>query len=272
MAPTKRLVFATYLAPCNRPLYEHVARECGATDFVVGRDWRELAAGGVDVAFVCSPPLVWLEGAVEAVAAPVLADPRFDGRALYASDVIVPARSGAMRFEDLEGTRWAVNEPSSWSGYWVTLARARDWGFFREVVEAGFHQSAIRLVAEARVDGAAIDSQVLAFELRAHPELGAKIKVIDSLGPSPSQPVVVRTGLDPEEKTALRRRLLALSGPELGHHLFERFAPAPDYRLVAEAAEQRIVCGGGFLGGRGERHGRARLHDVADRTDGGRSA
>ena len=256
MAPTKRLVFATYLAPCNRPLYEHVARECGATDFVVGGDWRDLEHGDIDVAFVCSPPLVWLEGAVEAVAAPVLADPRFDGRALYASDVIVPARSGAMRFEDLEGTRWAVNEPSSWSGYWVTLARARDWGFFREVVEAGFHQSAIRLVAEARVDGAAIDSQVLAFELRAHPELGAKIKVIDSLGPSPSQPVVVRTGLDPEEKTALRRRLfvrradrlaalrgrlLALSGPELGHHLFERFAPAPDYRLVADVVSGLAV-------------------------------
>ena len=37
-------------------------------------------------------------------------------------------------------------------------------GFFSSVVEAGFHQRAIRLVAHGRVDAAAIDSQVLAVE------------------------------------------------------------------------------------------------------------
>ena len=230
---TKRLVFATYLAPCNRRLYEYVARACEATDFIVGRDWRELADGAIDVAFVCSPPMVWLEGAVEALAAPVFADPRFGGRPIYASDVIVPIDSTAARFEDLQGARWAVNEDSSWSGYWVTLARVGDWSYFDDVVEAGFHHKAIRLVAEGSVDGAAIDSQVLAFELREHPELGARIKVIDTLGPAPSQPVVVRAALDQEERTALLDRLFALSRPELRRHLFERFAPAPDYRLVA---------------------------------------
>ena len=44
-------------------------------------------------------------------------------------------------------------------------------GFFARVVEAGFHQRAIRLVAAGVVDAAAIDSQVLAVELRDHPEL-----------------------------------------------------------------------------------------------------
>ena len=37
-------------------------------------------------------------------------------------------------------------------------------GFFSSVVEAGFHQRAIRLVAHGQVDAAAIDSQVLAVE------------------------------------------------------------------------------------------------------------
>jgi phosphonate transport system substrate-binding protein len=230
---TKRLVFATYLAPCNRPLYEHVARECGATDFVVGADWRNLAAGEIDVAFVCSPPLVWLQGAVEAIAAPVLTDKRFGGRPLYCSDVIVPASSAATSFDDLAGGRWAVNESSSWSGYWVTLARVGDWSYFGEVVEAGFHQAAIRLVSKGRVDGAAIDCQVLDFELQEHPELKERVKVIDTFPPAPSQPVVVRRGLDERLKHELGERVRSLRGPLLERHGFRRFATAPDYSFAA---------------------------------------
>src|SRR5690348_1488362 len=117
------LLFASYLAPAVRPLYEFVAASCGGSRLVEGCDWRELADDRIDVAFVCSPPLVWLGGAVEAVAAPVLADPRFGGRPLYSSDVVVGADSAYRSLDDLRGARWAYNEPSSWSGYWVTLAR-----------------------------------------------------------------------------------------------------------------------------------------------------
>jgi phosphonate transport system substrate-binding protein len=54
------------------------------------------------------------------------------------------------------------------SGHTVTLYElvcmgARP-GFVSRVVEAGFHQRAIRLVAHGQVDAAAIDSQVLAVE------------------------------------------------------------------------------------------------------------
>ena len=49
-------------------------------------------------------------------------------------------------------------------------------GFFGDVVEAGFHQRAVRLVAGGRVDAAAIDSQVLAVELRDHPRLAAGLR------------------------------------------------------------------------------------------------
>jgi hypothetical protein len=42
-------------------------------------------------------------------------------------------------------------------------------GFFGRVVEAGYHQRAIRMVHAGAVDAAAIDSQVLAVErLRRH--------------------------------------------------------------------------------------------------------
>jgi len=236
----------TFLAPCNRKLYEYAASACGAS-LTVGGDWRELAEGGIDLAFVCSPPLVWLGDRVEALAAPVLADPRFGGRPLYSSEVVVAAGSGFRSLEDLRGRRWAVNEPSSWSGYWVTLREVGSWDYFGEVVQAGFHQRALRMVADGEVDGSAVDCHVLAVELDRHPELAAGIRVVGTLGPAPSQPVVVRSALDPELKAQLRRRLLELSGHVLAEHRVERFAPAPDYSEIAAA----VGVGPGLVAGPG---------------------
>ena len=228
------LRFATLLAPCNRPLYEHVASSCGATTIVECHDWRDLAGDLIDVAFVCSPPLVWLGGAVEAIAAPVLDDPRFGDQPLYCSEVVVHRDSPFHCFDDLRGCRWAVNEPSSWSGYWVGLRRAGDWGFFGEVVRAGYHQAALRLIADQKVDAAAIDCHVLAMEANKSPDLAARVRIIESLGPVPSQPVVVRQGLAPRTKAALTERLLRLDSATLHRHFIKRFAPAPDYREVAD--------------------------------------
>jgi phosphonate transport system substrate-binding protein len=85
-------------------------------------------------------------------------------------------------------------------------------GFFASVVEAGFHQRAIRLVASGRVDAAAIDSQVLAVEFRDHPQVAASLRVIGSFGPSTIQPVVAASGLPEQLKTAVREMLLGLGG------------------------------------------------------------
>jgi hypothetical protein len=46
------------------------------------------------------------------------------------------------------------------------------------------------LVADGRVDAAAIDSQVLAVELRDHPQLAGSLRVVGAFGPSTIQPVV----------------------------------------------------------------------------------
>ena len=227
------LVAATYLAPCNRPLYEFVADACGATDLVDGGDWRELAAGHIDMAFICSPPVIWLGAAVETIAAPVLIDPRFGGKPLYSSEVIVKRESRFQSLEDLRGARWAVNEPSSWSGYWVTLQRVGSWDFFGEVVEAGFHERALRLVAEGVVDGSAIDCHVLGVVLRSDPRLAARIRVVETLGPAPSQPVVVRAGLDAGIKAHIREVLLGLKGPLMKAFGVEGFALPPDYSPIA---------------------------------------
>src|SRR5215472_10239630 len=188
------LVFATFLAPCCRPLYEFAATACGGV-LIDGDDWRELVTGCIDVAFVCSPPPIWLGGAVEAIAAPVLSDPRYGNRPLYSSEVVVRAGRAHGSLADLRGARWAYNDPSSWSGYWTTLTRVGDWSYFGEAVPAGSHERALRMVASGEVDGSAIDAHVLAIELRRHPELSGQVRVIETLGAAPIQPVVVRAGL-----------------------------------------------------------------------------
>jgi phosphonate transport system substrate-binding protein len=227
------LVAATYLAPCNRPLYEFVAQACGATELVDGGDWRALETRGIDLAFICSPPLIWMGGAIEAIAAPVLSDPRFGGEPLYSSEVIVRRDSPFQSLEDLRGARWAVNEPSSWSGYWVTLQRVGSWDFFGEVVEAGFHERALRMVARGAVDGSAIDCHVLGVVLKKDPQLASKLRVVETLGPAPSQPVVVRAGLERSVKDLVRERLIGLRDPLMKEFGVERFASAPDYSQIA---------------------------------------
>jgi phosphonate transport system substrate-binding protein len=79
-------------------------------------------------------------------------------------------------------------------GYNITrytlIRRSETLGFFGHVVEAGFHQEALWMVADGRVDASAIDSQVLAIELRDHPALAEHVRIIETLGPATIQPVV----------------------------------------------------------------------------------
>jgi phosphonate transport system substrate-binding protein len=106
-------------------------------------------------------------------------------------------------------------------------------GFLGPVVEAGFHQRAIRMVHSGSVDAAAIDSQVLAIELRDHPELGAGLRLIDSFGPSTIQPVVAASRLLDRLKDQVRDLLVGLGDdpaarPVLDYGLIDRFTHVSD--------------------------------------------
>jgi phosphonate transport system substrate-binding protein len=206
----RHLQWASFLAPNMSPVYEFTAAFVGdqlgcKTSFTTGRSLGEFESGAADVGFICGLPYVELTrltpAPVELVAAPVLAGDRYDDRPIYFSDVIVSSDSRATSFEDLKGCSWSYNEPHSHSGYNVVCHRLTemdsDAGFFGQIVGAGWHQRSIEMVAEREIDASAIDSQVLAVELRKRPELVELIRVIDVLGPSTIQPVVAATRLDP---------------------------------------------------------------------------
>jgi phosphonate transport system substrate-binding protein len=255
-----RLRFATYLAPNVLPLYQAVTEEVGrrlgiATELVVETSYESCERDEYEVCFVCSLPYVTLErrGIRPAVpvAAPVLRGERYGGRPIYFSDVIVHRDAPFRSFQDLRGRSWAFNEPLSHSGYGVTryhlLRLGETNGFFGEVVEAGFHETAIRMVAGRAVDGSAIDSQVLAIAMLEDPGLGQALRVVDALGPSTIQPVAVSRRVPEALRNGVRDALVAMAedpdGREwLGAGLVERFVPVgpgdyDDIRMMVDACE-----------------------------------
>lgn len=206
------------------------------------------------MAFICGLPYVLLAGRpdrpVEPLAAPVLEGGRYEDRPIYFSDVIVRADAPLRSFADLRGRSWAYNEPYSHSGYNVTrhhLVRlGKTAGFFGEVIESGYHLASIRLVEDGLVDASAIDSQVLAIELRDRPGLQERLRIIDALGPATIQPVVAAARLPASLKEDLRAALVQMHrdprGAEgLAHGFVTRFqavedADYDDIREMAGAA------------------------------------
>ena len=255
-----RLGFATYLAPNVLPVYEVVTEEVGrrlgiATDLVVETSYESCERDVHEVCFVCSLPYVTFErrGTDPAVpvAAPVLQGERYGGRPIYFSDVIVRRDSPFGSFLDLRGRSWAYNEPLSHSGYGITryhlLRLGEIDGFFGEVIEAGFHEEAIRMVARGEVDGSASDSQVLAVALRDEPALRDTLRVVDALGPSTIQPVAVSRRVPDDLRLGIRESLVALADDRevrrrLAVGLVDRLVPVEpssydDIRMMVDACE-----------------------------------
>lgn len=256
----KSLHIATFLAPSVYQAYENIANTVGEqlhcdVDFITAEKHDQYEEIAPDIAFICGLPYVLMRRqsiTVEAIAAPVLKGSRYGGKPIYFSDVIVRSDAPYQKFSDLRGCRWAYNEEVSQSGYGITrhtlLKMGETQGFFGEVVHIGWHQRAIRAVVRGRIDAAAIDSQVLEIELLEKPELRDKLKIIDTLGPSTIQPVVVNTALPGDLKAAIRQIFLTLDAtpalrPRLDAALFERFVAVDDHtyddiRGMLSAAEK----------------------------------
>jgi phosphonate transport system substrate-binding protein len=248
------------------PLYaflaDYLADRLGRrAEFVVAESYERCAQDIDDVCFVCSVPYLLFADAgqidMEVVASPVLRGDRYGGKPVYFSDVIVAASSPHRGLADLRGSTWAYNEPFSHSGYVTVLHHlatlGEDRSFFGRMVEAGFHQEAIRMVADGRVDAAAIDSQVLDIELRDHPHLARAVRRIDTIGPSTIQPVVVsRSRLTDDERRTITAALIAVADDQqarepLDRALVERFvaADARSYddirRMLARVRGARLL-------------------------------
>ncbi len=259
-----RLRFITYLVPSlPRALFDLLARGVGeALNVDVSLEVETGLSGPpcgapdpfsrdeADVGFLCSPTYLWLRdrrpSPVELVpVAPVFEDPRNEGRPVYFSDVIVRRDSDARSFEDLRGRTWAYNDPYSLSGYFSFVRRLvglPEGGHFLGAARlSGSHLNSLGLVARGEVDAATIDSNVLTLVARTDPSLVASVRVIESSGPLPVYPVVVRSRLDPGLKARLASALHCLdrrAGMREALRAFavRRFAPVDEQLYESERA------------------------------------
>lgn len=182
------------------------------------------SSGEADVAFVCATSYVWMTSeprpAVElAGAAWVPTDPRAGGRPVYFGDVLVGA-GGPSRLEDLAGLRVAYNDEVSLSGYHSVRLALAAVGIGEAEVDwhrSGSHLASLDLLTTGQVGAAAVDSNVWRRLTRARSRPHVTLRTITTLGPHPTQPVVVRRDLDPRIREAVAACLLnAMSDDRLG--------------------------------------------------------
>ena len=235
------------------------------SEFVGDISWRErerqFDAGEIQLCWLCGLPYVWKADtpapAIELVAAPVMAALRYGDRPQYFSDVVVNSRSRFASFDDLRGASWAYNEPHSHSGYNVVrhhLGRLGESdGYFGTTVESGAHQISLRMIIDGKIDASAIDSTVLEAELARNPQQRDCIRVIDTLGPSPMPPWVMRTSLPSFLKQALREAFLQMNCDAEGMEILRswgiaRFDPMDDVAydpiriMASDAASVQLLA------------------------------
>jgi phosphonate transport system substrate-binding protein len=179
--------------------------------------------GRADIGFVCAPSVRFLGDEVTVLPSPVPADPRANGRSVYFADVVVRGSSDAKSFDDLRGATWAYNDANSKSGWFSMLERAGGTHFFARCIQSGSHLRSLEMVSAGDADAAAIDSNVLRLHRRD------ELRVIESWGPFPIQPVVVRAALDDATKRGIAAALLTMHeqhGAMLESFGFAKFADA----------------------------------------------
>lgn len=202
-----------------------------------------------DVAFMCAPSFFWMRELqpppMELLGVlPVFDDERNQGKPIYFCDVVVRHDSPIQTFSDLQGSSWAYNDACSLSGYYCLLDKLAesdlDESFFDRVFCSGSHLNSIKAILRGEADAAAIDSNVLRIRLREAPDLQERLRVIESWGPYPIQPLVASSALDPALKARLRTAFLATEDDQRTQQILEQFGlthfvavDQEDYTLAA---------------------------------------
>jgi phosphonate transport system substrate-binding protein len=264
MAADGDIRFVTYLSPSiPRALFEaladHVQRTLGheGVSLRVESQASGPQKGGecssfaeeADVAFMCAPSFVWLRDLrpppVELLGVlPVFDDERNQGKPVYFCDVVVRNDAPIQAFSGLEGGTWAYNDACSLSGYYSLLDKlaesSADESFFDNIFCSGSHLNSIEAVLNGRADAAAIDSNVLGIRFREAPTLRKELRVVESWGPYPIQPVVVSSALRPDLKQRLRSAFLSTEQDQQTRRTLKQFglsrfvaADPEDYTLDA---------------------------------------
>lgn len=190
-------------------------------------DSNPLTDGRADLAWVCSTSFVELSDVQLGGVAWVPDDPDAAGRPVYFSDVVVADHFRAERLEDLRGARIGVNDPKSLSGYhalrFEMLRRNERAAEFADLAFTGGHHVSLEALLAGRLDAACVDSVALRA-LGAAGSEAAGLRVIDRLGPWPTQPLIASASLSATDLEEVQRRILSLNNEAAMLTLFQQAA------------------------------------------------
>ena len=216
-----KLKAISYLSPNLFWLYQEVvqaiARRCDCHIELISANCDPLDdcllnQDKIDIAFICGLPLIRhnriAKQPLEILAVPVMQGDRYPQQPIYFADIVVHVESNFYEFSDLAGSRFCYNDRGSNSGY--NLIRYRilqylksqlrsptlpaNYQFFQSSQASGSHQNSLQWISSGLADCAAIDSVVMAAELRQFPELAQSLRVIESI-PSPIPPITISSRL-----------------------------------------------------------------------------
>lgn len=248
--PKTTLKFASFLGDNAFGFYSRVVEYVADTTGIGAELVRDLSPeeqdrrvndGDIQAVFTCGlpyvrkadldPPLLRL------LAAPVMAAPRYQGRPVYFSDVIVRADSPVQTLVELRHTTFAYNEVHSLSGYvlpcYYLWQLDQPQPFFADTLRSGSHTESMAWVESGQVTAAAIDSVVLDMELTRCLRRADVFRVIDSIGPMPAPPVAASPRMSAADFFPVQQALLAMHTTHAGQIILQtagvrRFAPITD--------------------------------------------
>ncbi len=195
-----------------------------------------LVDGRADLAFVCAPSYLRLAHEVRLVpVAPLFADGRAPGAPVYFAEVLARAGDSRQTLEELVAGTVAFNDPVSLSGRWSILSRLEPGTRIGRKRWSGSHEASIAMLLAKKADVCAVDSVVWRRLTSARPDLTDRLRVVESLGPFPIQPVIAAPTLPADVVEAIAGSLLELGSRELGRFGATGFAAVDDthYRPLA---------------------------------------
>lgn len=200
-----------------RKIADYVSSKTGRQTILIQRKtYAEvnmlLANGDVDIAFLSTGAYSSYRGMNE-IELLVMAEHL--GTSLYTAEIIVHKDSGIQSIQDLKGKVFAFTDPLSYSGHMVIEEYLREKNtipekFFNRYFYTYSHDKSIWAVAHKIADGASFDSQIYEYAKEKDPELVANIRIIDSIGPAPTGPVVINKKIKAEQKEQLRHIFLTM--------------------------------------------------------------
>ncbi len=180
----------------------------------------------VDFAYICGSTYVDLKpsGKIELLVLPVVDDKPF-----YKSLVITLKNSPYKNLFDLKGKVYAISDPESNSGSlvpkYMIYKKGYDYNsFFKKVIATYDHGESIEAVLSGYVEGASVDSVVYRAFLYKNPKKAKELKVINSFGPYPIPPFIIRKDISTNIKKELANAFLNMSKNGEGKKILKSLA------------------------------------------------